>query len=1051
MKRIYLLLIIILNFCIVPAIAQDITVSGTVRDADGAPIAGATITAMPGSKRLGATQSNGMFSVKIPSGTKTLNITHMLFNSRTIDYDVSKRTYNVDMEEKSNEIETVTVGYVARKKESLTGSAIVIKGDDIKDAPAANFTDLLQGKVPGLNVQLNTGTPGVRGSMSLRGLSSANVSGSGENSYMTSTSPLFVIDGVPIDENNTFEYGFQTQGPGISPVSMIPTEDIEDITVLKDAQATALYGAKGAYGVILVTTKRGNSKIPIVSWSSKYFANTVPTLRTVMGGVNERRMRVNQILNNDTTFNSALDLINQNPLLADSLNAYYNNSTDWQSYFYGNTFNIQQSLNISGGDQSFNYKIAPGYYKENGIIQNTGFTRYTMNTNMQYRPSDKFTMMAYMNVNMVRNSMGSGNAYQQSGVASGANTSSLFPSPSISSGSYEALASTNVLNDNKTAAANTQVELQYQILKNIRLVSTVNYTYNIANQDRFTPEILNSGNSKIYMYNDRRNKIYNRNMIQFNKTFGRNEDHLLNAYVFNEAEISKFRAELMNMSGTGSDNIQSALSYNTRLTQGGVLNNLSDNRLASYSGNLTYQFTEKYIFELSYRLDGNSGRGASDMWSENPSVGVRWNFGREGFLENLTWLSTGNIRTNWGKSIQPQGSIYDAYGKYVMRSGTYNSLPTVSIDNEYLPNVNLEPIATTQWNGVLELGFLNDRLTFQYETYYKQIDKQLVDFALPNINSFSKLKLNEQSIVNMGHEFMTFYRPNFNNTDWKATFYANGSYNRDYLTDMAGDFRQELSGQSDNQRQVYILKRLGRNVLSNVLYHYRGVYASDAEVPVNPSTGLRYRASNSIGDDYFFKAGDPIFTDLNGDYVLDENDLVVAGNSQPRITGGFGATVQFKGWTLRADAVYTYKRDIINIALADRFRNYYSPTSGNALVPIDDYDYYTSSNINASYPNPFDFRRVGIIDPYRINSTLFQEDGSYLKLQTVNISYNFDREKLQKKYGISGLRMYLNGGNLFTFSKYSGPDPELVTSLGYDSSNGYPRARTYTLGIDVQF
>lgn len=1048
MKKIFLLFIL-LNIFIANVLAQDLTISGTLRNEDGVPVSSATITALPSNKRVGSSQSNGAFTVKLSPGTKEIRITHMLYKSQDIAIDPNKKVYNISLEEKTTEIETVTVGYVARKKESLTGSAVVIKGDDIKDAPAANFTDLLQGKVSGLNVQLNTGTPGVRGSMSLRGLNTANISGSGENAYMTNTSPLFVIDGVPIDENNTFEYGFQTQGPGISPISMIPTEDIEDITVLKDAQATALYGAKGAYGVILVTTRRGNSKIPIVSWNSKYFANTVPILRPVLGGMNERRMRVWHILNNDTTYNTGLDLINQNPMLADSLNAYYNNSTNWQSYFYGNTYNMQQSLNISGGDQSFNYKIAPGYYKEKGIIQNTGFTRYTLNTNMLYRPGDKFLMRTYMNVNMVRNSMGSGNAYQQTGVASGSNTTSLLPSPSIYSGSYDALTSTNVLNDNKSSMANTQVELEYNILRSLKVLTTLNYTYNIANQDRFTPEILNSGNSSIYIYNDRRNKIYNRNMLQFNKSFGEEGRHLLNAYIFNEAEVSKYRAEMTRLYGTGSDNIQSGLSYDTRNTSGGVLNNLSDFRSASYAGQLMYQFDEKYIGEFSYRLDGNSTRGSSNLWSENPSIGFRWNLIKEDFFENLEWLSNANMRVNWGRNIQPQGTIYDAYGKYEMRSGTYNSLPTVGINTAFLPNVGLEPIVTTQWNGVFDVGFMDNALTFTYETYYKQVDKQLVPIDLANINSFSQIKVNEQSIVNMGHEFMSFYRPNFANTDWRATIYANASYNRDYLTDMAGDFRQELVGTNDEH--VKILKRLGRNTLSNVLYHYRGVYASDADVPINPATGLRYRATNNLGEEYFFRAGDPIFTDLNGDYVLDENDLVVAGNSQPRIHGGFGGTLQYKGWALRADLTYTYKRDIINSAMADRFRNYYSPTASNALVPIDQYDYYSLQNVNSFYPNPFDFRRSSIVNPFRYNSTLFQEDGSYLKLQTVNLSYNFDREILQQRYGITGLRLYLNAGNIFTFSKYSGPDPELVTAMGYDSSSGYPRARSFTLGLDVQF
>ncbi|TJZ59735.1 SusC/RagA family TonB-linked outer membrane protein [Sphingobacterium olei] len=1047
MKRIFLVFIL-LNICIAPLFAQELTITGTIKDQDGVVIAGATITALPGGKRVGISSGTGSFSVKVVSGTTSLRVNHMNYDDATVRLTQGKTSYQIAMDERQNEIETVTVGYVARKKESLTGSAVVIKADDIRDAPAANFTDLLQGRVPGLNVQLNTGTPGIRGSMSLRGLNSANVSGGGADAYMTNTSPLFVIDGVPVDEGNSFEYGFQTQGPGISPISMIPVEDIEDITILKDAQATALYGSRGAYGVILVTTKRGNSKIPIVSWNSKYFANTIPNLRTVMGGVSERRQRVWQILANDTTLNSGLDLVNRTPGLADSLNAFYNNSTNWQSYFYGHTLNLQQALTISGGDQTFNYKIAPGYYKENGIIQNTGFTRYTMNTNMQYRPNNKFFMSTYMNVNMVRNSLGSGNAYEQSGVASSANTSSLIPPPSLFSGSYDALAATNVVNDNKTAMANTQVQLEYQILKNLRAITTLQYSYNIANQDRFTPEILNGGESMIEVYNDRRNKIYNRNMLQFNKSFG-NDRHLLNAFIFNEADISKYRAEAVNLIGTGSDRIQSGLSYNTRFTRGGVLDNLDDFRSASYAGQLIYQFDDKYIMEFSYRLDGNSNRGSSDLWSENPSVGFRWNFGQEEFMSKFDWISTANIRSNFGKNTVPTGTIYDAYGRYVMDAATYNGQPTVGIDMRSLPNISLEPIVTTQWSSILDLGFWNDRLTVTYENYYKQVDKELVPVKLANINSFAELKINEQSIVNIGHEFSTFFRPNFKNTDWRATLYANVSFNKDYLTDMAGDFRQEIIG--TDLAYVKILKRLGRNTLSNVLYHYRGVYQSDDDVPVNPATGLRYRAGNGTGEEYFFRAGDPIFTDLNGDYVLDENDLVIAGNSQPRAWGGFGATISYKGWSFQPSFSYTIKRDIMNSAIADRFRNYYSPNNDLARVPIDDYDYYTPDNPNAVYPNPFDFRRAAIVNPFRQNSTLFQEDGSYLKFQSATLSYNFDRAKIQRLLNISGLRVLLTAANIYTFSKYSGPDPELVTGMGYDNSNGYPRARSFTFGLDVQF
>lgn len=1047
MKKI-LLVLLLLNIYSLHVLAQELTITGTVRDEQRKAVVGGTLIAIPSGKRLGLTRENGSFSVKIPGGTTSMRLSHLNYEDVVVPLIAGKTSYEVHMKERSHEIETVTVGYVARKKATLTGSAIVIKADEIKDAPAANFTDLLQGRVPGLNVQLNTGTPGVRGSMSLRGLNSANVSGNGADSYMTNTSPLFVIDGVPIDEGNSFEYGFQTQGPGISPISMIPVEDIEDITILKDAQATAQYGSKGAYGVILVTTKRGNSKIPMVSWSSKYFANAIPKLRPVIGGVEERRMRVWQTLHYDTTLNAAYDFINGSPILADSLNAFYNNSTDWQSYFYGNTLNLQQSLTISGGDQSFNYKVAPGYFKEKGIIQNTGYTRYTMNTNMQYRPSPKFLMAAHMNVNMVRNSMGSGNAYEQSGVASGANTTSLFPSPSIFSGSYESIAATNVVNDNKTGAANTQLQLEYQFFSGLRATSMLSYRYDIASQDRFTPEILNSGESLIEVYNDRRNKMYNRNMLQFNHAF-RDSRHLLNAYLFNEVEVSKFRADAVRLYGTGSDRIQSGISYNTRRTGGGVLDNLNHFRSASYAAQLMYQFGEKYIVELSYRLDGNSNRGSSNLWSENPAVGLRWNFGKEAFMSNLEWLSNANLRSNWGRNTVPTGTIYDAYGKYEMSVNTYNGQSTVGVNLKSLPNIFLEPIVTTQWSSMLDLGFLNDRLALSYEVYYKQVDKELAPLKLADINAFEELKLNSQSIVNIGQELYAFYRPNFKNQNWKATVYANASLNRDYLANMVGDFRQEIIG--TDLAYVKILKRLGRNTLSNVLYHYRGVYKSDDDVPVNPATGLRYRATTNMGEEYFFRAGDPIFTDLNGDYILDERDLVIAGNSQPRVTGGFGGTVQYKGWSLQTAFVYNMKRDIINLALADGFRNYYDPRNQHSRVPLDKYSFYSDPNLEADYPNPFDFRRANIIDPFRRNSTLFQEDGSYLKFQSATISFNFNRERIKRIMNISGLRLLFTASNIYTFSKYSGPDPELVTAMGFDNSNGYPRARSFTLGLDVQF
>lgn len=1047
MKRTFIVTIILSLFCFAESFAQTHTIKGRVTDEQGQAVSGATLIWGRTNRAIGSTEDNGTFSLNVP-GDGDLVVRAVGYGIKTIRVNQKSDTYNITLQDIAKEIEeTVVVGHVARNKETLTGSAIKISGKDIQDVPAASFTDLLQGKVPGMNVQLNTGTPGMRGNIAIRGISNMNIEGSGDNAFLTPTSPLFVIDGVPVDEGENYEYGFETAGPGISPISMIPVEDIEDITVLKDAQATALYGSKGAYGVILVTTKRGNSKIPIIAYTGQFFVGTTPSLRQVLGGVDERRTRINQIMSNDTTYFSALDLINKTPMLADSLNAYYNNNTDWQSYFYRTTMNTTHTFNISGGDVTFNYKIAPSYHQQKGIIENTGFTRYATNMNMQYMPNNRFKMSVFLNPSLAKNSTGSGNAFRQSGVAESGNTSSLLPPPSLFSGSVAALSALSMVNDNKTGNLNSQLELEYSPINDLRLVTTFGYNYKLATQDRFLPEALNANQTESYTFNDRLSTLYNRNMITYNKTF--NLLHTISAYAFNEVEISNFQSEAMKFTGTPNDQITSGLSYLTRRTLGGTFNNLYERRTLGYAANFSYNYDSKYILELTYRLDGTSTTGTSNPWAHLPNAGFRWNFKNESFMEDVDWLDYGVVRGTWGKTSYPTGTIFDVFGKYSADYETYNNQTSVGLDLGAVPNIDLLPQTSTQLNGAIELGFL-DQFTILYENYYKQSDQILRKKEIANINAFGNVQTNETSLVNMGHEFMLGYRSK-EMGKFRMNLNLNGAINRDYTAALPDAVRQLLV-EDDSEYNQMILYRLGIHSLSNVLLHYKGVYETDDDVPVNPNTGLKYRMGGTLTDDKFFKAGDPIWTDLNGDYILDENDYVIVGNSQPIFTGGFNAFFQYDKWALNTQFSITLKRDVLNNAFADRLRNYGDPIKGEVLVPITDIDIWTPQNpVNAGYANPFDFRRYGAINPFRYDQTVFMEDGSYVKFNTATLSYNFDREKLTRTLGITSARVYLSANNIMTFSKYSGPDPELVSALGRDSSSGYPRAREFTLGINIQF
>lgn len=1040
---------LLLNFLTIEVWAQDMAITGEVKSSSGAALSGVTITNNTTKRAIGTTDSRGRFSISVPVGT-TLVFRLLGHEDAYREVRAGLTQYTVELEESTNQLEeAVVVGYMARKRETLTGSVVTISGDEIQDVPVANFTDLLQGKVPGMNVQLNNGTPGMRGSVAIRGISTLNVQGSGDDAFLTPTSPLYVIDGVPIDEGTNFEYGFQTAGPGVSPIAMIPVEDIQDIVVLKDAQATALYGSKGAYGVILVTTKRGNSRIPIVSYIGQAFVNTPPSLREVLGGAFERRSRINQIMQYDTSYNAALQLINNTPLLADSLNPFFNNSTDWQSYFYRTTLNTSHSVSISGGDQKFNYKLAPSFYNERGIVENTGFTRYSLPMNMQYRPSDAFRLFVNLNPSLAKNSTGSGNAFRQTGVARSANTSSLGPAPSLFSGSIDALTALSMQNDNKTGNLNSQVELEYSPMEGLRFSTTLSYAFKVATQDRFLPEVLNSNNTQIYSYNDRLNTLYNRNMVSYTKSLGK---HILSGYVFNEAEVSKFQADVMQLTGTPNDQIFSGLSYDTRYALGGTLAGLYEKRTLGYAGSFTYNYDSRYVAEFTYRLDGTSTTGAANPWSNLPSVGARWNFKSESWAQDWTFMDYGLIRATWGKNIIPSGTIYDVYGRYISDSQTYNNQASVTMDTRVIPNIELLPHTTTMLNLAIEFGF-NDSWTFLYENYYKQSDQILRTKQISNINAFGAVNTNETSMVNMGHEFIIGYRPR-KEGDWSYSLNFNGALNRDYAAALPDDVRQLLLADDSPYKQS-ILYRLGINTLSNVLLHYKGVYQSDDDVPVNPLTGLRYRVGGALADQRFFKAGDPIWTDLNGDYILDERDYVIVGNSQPVFTGGFNAFAQFRNWSLNTQFFMTFKRDVLNNALADRLRNYNDPAglSGTpgALVPIDDLDVWSATNLDSYFPNVYDFRRYSYIDPFRYDQTLFQEDGSYFKFTTATLSYNLDRDFIQRSLGITSARVYFSANNIFTISKYSGPDPELVSALGRDSSAGYPNRRSYTLGVNVQF
>lgn len=1041
-----------------------VEVSGTVMEetTEANTMIGVSVTAYSkkGIKLSYATVSDfdGNFKLKVPVGCE-LRFSYMGFDPTKYKVTKAESQVKIYLKEHTNEIkETVIVGYRKVSKADVTSAATVINTKDLAAAPVSNAMELLQGRVAGLNIQMDNGSPGSLGTITIRGVSDistqAVTNSDGSTDYtLSSSAPLFVIDGIPQEDVGEYNSQGLLSGSGISPISSVPFEDIDNIQVLKDAAATSLYGSRGAYGVVLIETKKGNSGKPRITYSMDMKANIPPRLRDVIVGRAERLQRIEQILQNDTSIFHGYKELFENQALTDSLNPYYNNNTDWQGQFYRRTLNTTHNIQVSGGTTAFNYKINGNYYTEKGIIKNTDFDRYSLRTNMGYRPSDKFDLYAAINVTLGKQGSGSGNALAQTGVASGSSASSLLPPPSIYSASNAALGALMIESGTNSLSYDASLTSNYKISKNIRWNGTIGYSYSNSEYEAMTPGLLNKYNAQLAGKSTYSNRYYVRTGLDWGARL----------WMFNlglnigvELSSKKSTTNSMTLKGLSNDYIWGPIAYAPASSSGSTSRSYSDNTLsftfAPRFGIGSKAIGDRYVFNPSLRPEANSAYGKKVKWVVNPGLGFKWNYSMEPFMKKATssWLDYGAMRVSWGRTTKYKADRYDVWGTYTLGSLTYNGNQTTPISYGALPNYGLDPVTTTQWNIGTDLTILKHKLSFTADAYYKQVDNQLSSVELADHNAFTKIKTTEVSLVNYGLELAINATP-INHKNWYLSASWNMAINRDVLTKLPNDARMMLNSAST------VVNKLGINALSNYLYVYKGVYATDEDVPVDPKTGKRLRVGGSKisadNPDAYFRAGDPIWVDLNGDYVIDEKDKMIVGNSQPRVTGGFSFNLRYKKLSLFTSFSYTLKRDIINKTLADNFASYANPatttlTKNAALTPIDAYNFWTPSNTNADYPYPFDYKRYSIIQPYRADQTLFQEDGSYLKINGITLSWKFP-QSWTRFLGVSNVSLRANLSNIYTFSNYSGVNPESVNSLGQDTSGGYPNARSFSFGLNV--
>lgn len=1067
-----------------PVQAAVVSLSGRILSPDNQPIIGATVM-IQGSKRGANADENGRFTINGVPEDATIVITSIGFNSLTLRLNngvlttagkefkgqlVRSALQNllITLQPSSSQLQevNVTVGYGTQKRRETTAAISTIKGSQLQNKPSGSIEGLLQGLAPGLVVQNNSGMPGGRSMVQIRGLASFSNSA---NSGVVST-PLFIIDGVPL-EQDVFNPSDPRQAitsvlAGFSPF------DLESVDVLKDASATAIYGSRGANGVIIINTKRGKIGKPIVSLNTQYGLSYYPSLRKTLGGKAERDFKI-ALYNQYKSAKVGGGSTDMPIELTDSLNSFYNNSTDWQKLYFRDADLKNINLGISGATENASYRLGVDYYKEKGIVLGSGFSRFSLTYNGIFKPSSKLTVTGRANLSQTDASQKRGDTYNAAVV--GNNFSSSFR-PGPNSGFFDAfLESYNKgVNIDLTRRALAQLEVSYDVFKFLNITSRASGNYEFYRTRTFEPSATRTDlKAAASYYSQEKVNLLSETFLRLYHTF--QSKHSFDLVMGNTINTSENNNIYGAATGGPSDAQQVILGYpqaNLKLET----HNLQYGLLSYYS-RLSYNFNKKYLIQGVVRADGSSKFGKDNQWGYFPSASAGWVFTEEKFVRNNIgrWLNFGKIRASMGKSGTQYEDNYLAVGAYLTKSGdnaTYNGIPLLAPNYAggngiTLPNLTWQ---TTKDRGVgLDLEFLNSRITMVLDYYDKRTDGFLFPDALNGTSGYASRYINSGAVRNYGYEaaitgYVTQPGKNF---QYSVTFI--GAINKNELTKLP-DFGRSVSRSNYAVGQPYL--QIGRPLNGFYLMKYLGVYPDDASVPVNKYTGKKlYPNVSGFASQDPYRAGDIRILDVNGDGrigVLDNSDRVYSGDPNPKFTGSFSHSFSYRfknNANLQLDVFFNYSvgNKVFNKVKADRIRgvswtaseNVNYPGGQRNLLDVSDLDFWTPEHTDAKYPvlNPWRYYGLSSYDfigNYEINTDMFLEDGSFIRLNNVNLSYDFSTALLNK-INIRRLRVYGGMSNVFILTKYSGVDPENVDPYGYDLGNGYPIPYKFNCGFNFEF
>jgi len=1048
--------------------AQNNVVTGTVADDGGQPLPGVTVV-VKGTTTGTLTNVNGNFSIKA-AAKSTLVFSFVGFATQEVAVN-GKSVVNVKLLTDAKSLsEVVVIGYGTSKRSDLTGSISSVTAKQIEDVPVTTLEQSLQGRAAGVQITNNDGAPGGNISVLIRGTGSLASYGNG---------PLYVIDGYPIDAGG---------------INNINPNDIATIDVLKDASATAIYGIRAANGVVLVTTKKGKNGNTIISVDEYTAFQSTP--------------KEYKVLNADQ-FATMANLVATDPSQHFQTNpAWANPATlhniDWQNAVYSNGLTQDYNLGIRAGSDKVQAAVSFGYYDQKGIVYDSYFKRATFGTNVDFQPQKwlrSATSLKYTYQDG-RNPYGTGSLLNLAALVptlDGGNKLTNEVKQSDGQGGYNygfynpTYARQNGAGGNPIQAIDyaTQNNLNYFVLANTSLEATIiqgltvktNVGVNTSNFAGTYDAAAYTAESSQYPgqtagianYSQNINQTFDwliENTIAYNRTFGKHTIGLL-------AGGSEQKTIWSGMGGSGippNSVIQDLTQVtNLQLNTNSPGNPDSGNgtsitSLQSYFARATYGFNNnRYILTGTVRRDGSSKFPVKNQYGTFPSGAIAWKAKEESFLKPVTWLTDLKFRGSYGQ-VGNQGSIPAFQYLALFYGNTPASTNGNGVDNLGYPfdklyqnglassqpaNPNLKWETDTQADAGFDASFLNGELSTTVDWYDRKSKDFLLTLAAPAQTGYNYLTRNVGSMDNRGFEFMVNYNHRAS-TDFQygATVTITANQNKltsitsqaNYIQNFGGLGLPTLQGWS-TFTQTYVGQPVGE------FYGFKslGIFQSQAQIDaLNAAAQAKYGAGTYYQHSVT-QPGDRYFADVNGDGIVNASDQVSLGSPQPKFFGGLNLNATYKAWDVTLYFYGTYGNKIFSFAESnlESFESRQNVSIENVSL-----QYYQNAWTPQNHNNTYS-RIVANDDAEGSDaaSSAFVQDGSFLKLKTINIGYTLPTE-IAKKVSITKLRVYVSSQNLFTITGYKGLDPEIGTQGGNPTQNGidngvYPSSRFFTVGLNV--